>query len=482
MGSQAASGSNYFDGMNKLGKVHKHFLWIAAVCYFFDQMNMQLFGYITPAVMDVLGFNLDQIAQMSSVTFLGMCLGGFLGGYIATKIGRKKTLLILVTTFSLASLLNAAIGTYAIFMLCRFLTGFGTVGMVTVAMVYMSEMLPSASRGKYQALSIACGTVGIPFGALYATAMLNVVGEAAWRACFLLGGIGIILLPIGLKWLKESPRWLVMRGRVAEAEKIVSDCTGEPCDLSLQASKLTQEKTVGMGKTVKMMFGKSLIRQTIVVIVLSWGATLGAFYLANYGVTFMVDLGIAYSVVLIVSAAGVIGTPLGDVCVSFFSDKGGRRIPIIVMSFLAGSLCVIQGVATPPLADMFAVSNGAILAPVLLAVLGIIRSAFTGGTMTLMWTYLAESFPTKIRSNATGLVFGSARLVAVPVALTVPATYAAFGFVGVNVVNGFWYFIPAVFAIFWGVNSARKSLEELEAEVEGQAEGHIEGQAEVQVG
>lgn len=48
-----------------------------------------------------------------------------------------------------------------------------------------------------------------------------------------------------------------------------------------------------------------------------------------------------------------------------------------------------------------------------LVVMGVTFSLFGGGTMTMMWTYLAESFPTKIRSNATGMVFGSARLVAV---------------------------------------------------------------------
>ncbi len=462
-GASAESGANYFDGMQKIGKTHKHFLWIAAVCYFFDQMDMQLFGYITPSLMDTLGFTLEQISQFSSMSFLGMCLGGFLGGMIATKLGRKRAMLLLVTIFSGSSIVNALSTHYAVFMVCRFLTGFGTIGMVTVAMVYMAEMLPSASRGKYQALSIACGTIGIPFGALFATLCLNILGETAWRFCFLIGGSGILLVPIGSKWLRESPRWLVMRGRITEAEKIVSECTKQPCDLSSLATHCVMEKTMGMGQTIKMMFSKSLVRQTLVVLILSWGATLGVFYMSNYGVTFMVDLGLAYTVVMVISASGVIGTPLGDVCVSFFSDKGGRRIPIIIMSCIAGAICVISGIIYEPMIQYFNISDN-MLIPITLAVIGILRSAFSGGTMTLMWTYLAESYPTKIRSNATGIVFGLARLVAVPITLTVPATYYAFGYLGVNVVNGFWYFIPALFALIWGASSAGKSLEELEAE------------------
>ena len=135
------------------------------------------------------------------------------------------------------------------------------------------------------------------------------------------------------------------------------------------------------------------------------------------------------------------------------------------MSCVAGLLCLLRGWATPVLGDLYQ-ANASLLYPAILVVIGILFSAFGGGTMTLMWTYLAESFPTRIRSNATGIVFASARLIAVPVTLTVPATYVAIGYFGVNIVNSLWYFIPAAFALMWGINSAQKSLEELEIEAE----------------
>ena len=464
MASETNAGSNYFDGMTKLGKAHKHFLWIAAVCYFFDQMDMQLFGFITPALISDLGFSLDQIAQMNSLNYLGMCLGGFFGGMIAGRIGRKKTLLMFVGIFSCGSIINGLSAHLINFMVMRFLIGFGVIGMVTVAMVYMAEMLPSATRGKYQALSIACGTFGIPFGAAFANMVIG-TGPHGWRLCFFIGGIGILLVPIGLKWLKESPRWLVMKGQIEKAEQVVSECTGQPCDLSALAASCVQEKVPSTLKTLKVMFSKSFIKQTIVVFVLSWGATLGVFYFSSYGVLFMTDMGWAYSLVLLTSAFGVVGTPLGDLTVSLFSDKGGRRIPIIIMSCVAGAICLIRGWTTPAMAALYN-ADPRILYPAVVTVLGILFSAFGGGTMTLMWTYLAESFPTRIRSNATGIVFASARLIAVPVTLTVPATYAAIGYLGVNIVNALWYFVPAAFALVWGINSAQKSLEELEIEAE----------------
>lgn len=459
-----ACGDNYFDGMEKLGKPHKHFLWIAAICYFFDQMDMQMFGNITPAVMEDLGFTLQQISTMNAMNFLGMCFGGFLGGWIATKFGRKNALIGLVALFSAASIVNGLSGNYLNFLICRFLIGFGTIGLVTVAMVYMAEMLPSHNRGKYQALSIAAGTLGIPIGAFYCARMVG-IGVHTWRYCFLIGGISILLIPIGIKWLKESPRWLVMRGRVREAEKIVEECTGKPCDLSELAFKCVQPKTIGMIESLKIMFSKPFFKQTIVVIVLAWGATLGIFYMSNYGTTFNVDMGMQYQMVLMVAATGVIGTPLGDLAVSVISDKGGRRIPIIIFSCITGMICIIRGIATQPLINLVNSGNIA-LGLFALIFMGVTFSLFGGGTMTMMWTYLAESFPTKIRSNATGMVFGSARLVATFTTLTVPSVYAISGYFGINVVNGLWYFIPALFGLIWGASSAKKSLEELEAEAE----------------
>lgn len=255
-GAVVAAGTNYFDGMTKLGKAHKHFLWIAAMCYFFDQMDMQLFGYITPSLIKDLGFTLDQIAQMNSLNFLGMCLGGFFAGIIAGRVGRKTTLLGLLGLFSVASIINGLSAHLINFMVMRFIIGFGVIGMVTVAMVYMAEMLPSATRGKYQALSIACGTLGIPIGAFFAGAMIG-TGPHGWRLCFFVGGAGIILVPIGLKWLKESPRWLMMKGRVAEAEKVVTECTGLPCDLSQLATSCVMEKQPSTAMALKIMFSKS---------------------------------------------------------------------------------------------------------------------------------------------------------------------------------------------------------------------------------
>ena len=132
--------------------------------------------------------------------------------------------------FSLASLGNAFINNYAIFAACRFLSGFGIIGMNIVAMVYIAEMMPAHSRGKYQGLMAALGSLGVPFGILLSAAVVP-RGPEMWRLMFLIGAFGFVLVPIGFKWLYESPRWLVRKGNYHEANRVVEIMSGMPSDL-----------------------------------------------------------------------------------------------------------------------------------------------------------------------------------------------------------------------------------------------------------
>ena len=228
----AQSGCNaYFDGMKEIGKKHKHMFWIFSICYFFDMMDMNLFGSLGASVQATFALTNEQVSQLSSLSFYGMFFGGLLGGWMADKIGRKKALLYNVLIFSLASLGNALIDNYFIFAFCRFMTGFGIIGMNIIAMVYIAEMMPAHSRGKYQGQMAALGSLGIPFGIILAAIVVPRSPEA-WRIMFLIGAVGILLFPIGLKWLYESPRWLVGQGRIEEADRVVEEMSGMPSNLA----------------------------------------------------------------------------------------------------------------------------------------------------------------------------------------------------------------------------------------------------------
>ena len=177
---------SYFDG-HKISIVQRKFLVIAAAAYFFDQMDVILFGLVAPVIKEQWSLSLDQIALMSSLSFWGMCIGGISGGVIANYIGRKKGLLFCIGIFSIAQIINGLTSSVLIFYCMRFLVGFGVIGMVVIAMVYIAEMMPSENRGKYQSIAVAVGVTGIPISAILATVLIPLTPHS-WRIVFVLGG------------------------------------------------------------------------------------------------------------------------------------------------------------------------------------------------------------------------------------------------------------------------------------------------------
>lgn len=443
--------------MKQIGKKHKHMFWIFSACYFFDMMDMNMFGSIAASVQATFQLTNEHISQLSSLSFYGMFFGGLLGGWLADRIGRKKALLYNVLIFSLASLGNALFNNYILFAICRFFTGFGVIGMNIIAMVYIAEMMPAHSRGKYQGLMAATGSLGVPF-AIILSAIVVPRSPEAWRIMFLLGGVGVLLFPIGVKWLYESPRWLVSKGQFIEADKIVENMTGEPSNLATLGTVCVEAK-VGMLEALGFLFGKKQIGSTMALAIMAVGCVVGGFYMANWIVLILVQMGFELQTILAFSILGCFGAPLGDFISSKISDMGGRKIPIVVMLFLAAAMCLVSGLMPTLLAGGAAVAG--------YMVMNLFRAACATSATTMYWTYLAENLPNKYRSTGTGLIMSISRLLIGVVTPTVPVFMAMQGLspmFNVSAVNAIFYVVPAVVCMIWGGKTAQKSLEQIEAE------------------
>lgn len=454
MAGAVKGGPSYFDGA-KIGRVQKRFLWLAALCYVFDQMDLFTVSYVQPVVMKNWGLTVQDFAQINSLTMWGMFLGAILGGWLSDKIGRKKSMIATIIVFSCASIANGLAINYYTFAVSRFITGFGVVAMVVIAMVYIAEMMPSENRGRYQALTIACGTCGIPLGAQFARWVVP-MGPETWRYVFILGGSGILLVILAFFWLKESPRWLVSKGRVTDAENLIEGITGKKIDLSAEANKVLKKSS--NLEALKVMFSRMYLKRTTVLFILCIGVTLGAFYLNSFYTFMLQGAGFSLAMALTIATAGNWGVPFGDLSASFISDRGGRKIPIVIYCLLAGLMCILAGY---------------ILIPAVLIVVSIIRNLTGGGSMSMYWTYLAESYPTHIRANASGMLFGTVRVIAAMSMLTMPFVLKNYGWVGAHWVNALVFIIPALVALVWGEKTSKRTLEDIAGEEGGKPESQL---------
>jgi Arabinose efflux permease len=443
MAKQELSGGTFFDN-KKIGSIQKRFLWLAAIYYIFDIVDQSTVQYAVPTLMKVWKITLSDVALNNSLTMLGACLGAIIGGWYADKVGRKLGLLSMITIFSLASIATGLAPGWTFFVAVRFVVGFSAVAMVVIAMVYIAEMLPSEGRGRYQALTVATGSFFAPIYGLAASYFIPLYPENGWRWMFIISGASIFLVFLGISWLKESPRWLASKGRISEAEKLLEYITGEKAVLSDSVPTSTPKS--GLIETLKTIFRKEYRLRTFVLIVYLLGIVVGGAFLNQFYTAVLAKCGIPQATVLRIVAISFFGIPLGDLIASYFADKGGRKMTIASYCFVCVACFIVQG---------------STLIPIILVVSLFVTRIFAGGSLTLLYSYLAESYPTNVRSNASGMLFGVGRFIAAMIQLAVPGLYAAYGWSGINYINSLIFLVPGVVVLIWGERTANISLEEL---------------------
>ncbi len=446
--------SLYFDGY-KLGKTQKFFVIIAALTYAFDMMDLSLFNIVAPILQAQYGITNEHIGTLNMLFFGGAVLGSIIGGQVSDSIGRKKALLISVSIFSIASLANAMWEPhhFALLELTRFFTGFGTFAAVGICMSYISEMLPSEKRGKYQALIFGIGTFSIPFISFVASGIATASANG-WRIVFAIGGMMILLVPFAIFFLVESPRWYIRKGRVEDAEKVMNKCLGiDNADMSgayeNYKKSIAGYTKIGIAEQLKIMFSKKHRRQSLCAIALATGIAFGANFMGAYTNVFLVQEGFPLQAVLMIGAISTFGQPLGEIGASFVSDKGGRTKPIVVYCLLA---CVA----------FFAL--GLVPSVVAFGVFQFIRLFITAGAQALMLTFVPESFPTSIRGSAVGFTYAVQRMCLIATPVLCLAAYNAFGWFGCNVVNGAIFIVVAIIIGVFAKPTALKNLDAMHEE------------------
>lgn len=469
--------NNYFDGLLVTG-MHKVIFFIIMMAYFFEQMDNWNFGFIAPAIFKSWGLGPAEsnqaMAQIIFWYFIGMTSGGFLGGVISDFIGRRKTFLFAIILFSSCSVINGLpIDSLPLFILARSLTGFGVFCLMVCSQTYIAEMAPAESRGKWQGLVAAVGFCAVPVIAFLCRLIVPLSADA-WRWIFYFGGIGLIGFFIALKYLKESPRWLVSRGRIQEAEQIVQDITGQDIDLSDAAAKVAPR--VNVAEVLAGMFTRKYIGRTLLLLLFfititpagftftSWTGKLLATIPVIDPATGMAMLDAAGEQMMLYDQATMLtimtviscGVPAGCYLASLISDKGGRKLPLALMYALAAVLSLL-----------FAAFSTHIY---LAALCGFLLSVFNMAGSFILFSYTAESYPTHMRNTATGTHNGMARLAVSGFQFAIPVILATFGGT-VGLIN---YDIPAIFTtcailfmipvplvLLFGQRTGCKSLEEI---------------------
>ncbi len=443
MPGQERISNNYFDGLQVTGR-HKAVFFIIMVAYFCEQMDNWNFGFIAPALMQHWGLTMRDIGTVTFWYFAAMTCGGFMGGFISDLIGRRKTFLIAITLFSTASIINGMTDDFHVFVASRALTGFGVFCLMVCSQAYIAEMAPAESRGKWQNLVAGVGFCAVPVIGMLCRAIIP-LHEEAWRYIFYLGGMGYIALFIAWKYLDESPRWLVSRGRIKEAEEVMRDLTHMNIDLAEAASKGTTHKPP-LREVLLGMISQKYIKRTLVILALVLCTNPATFVVTNWTATLLKAHGFTLEECLMATTLISIGVPLGLFASSAFTDMGGRKIPLVIMLVVMSVLAPIFGNVS---SYWVVVGVGALL------------TAFVMGLGFTIFSYTAESYPTHLRNTATGFHSSIGRLAVAFSQPLIPVVYAAYSFDGVFYIFSALCVVPAIILALWGARTGGKSLEDI---------------------
>ena len=193
-------------------------MWLIGAGMFFDGFDIYLAGIVLGATVKSGFSTLSQNAEFVSATFVGMMLGSLVTGFLGDRHGRRFTYQANLAIFGSASIAAAFVPSMQVLILIQFIIGFGLGAENVVGYSTLTEFVPPQSRGKWLGFMTVFVVTGLPAAALLGRLIIPTVG---WRAMFLLGGLGALVVWYLRKKLPESPRWLESVGRAEEAESLL---------------------------------------------------------------------------------------------------------------------------------------------------------------------------------------------------------------------------------------------------------------------
>ena len=451
---------------------HLYIVVALGITWVLDGLEVTLAGSVEPALMSRAGLGLSHAqAGFAGTAYLVGAVVGALGfGYATDRYGRRKLFFATLILYVSATGASALSWSAASFFVFRALTGAGIGGEYAAINSAVDELIPARVRGHVDLLINSTFWVGAALGSGSTIFLLNpayLPAAYGWRVAFGIGaalGLGILFLRNAVP---ESPRWLIIHGRLPEAERVVADVEAKvrrsatSAGDATAAHKLTEihpRDHTPLADVARVMLGEHRTRSML-------------------GLTLMVAQAFFYNALGFFTIPLILDrfyhVPPGRISLYLLAFSGGNILGPIVL----GRLFDVVG-RKPMIVGTYAASA------VLLLVTGVLfeRGLLTAVTQTAAWTaiffvascaasaaYLtvSEIFPLEMRGMAISLFYALGTLVGGA------AAPALFGWlIGTGVRRDLlWGLVAAATLMLaaaaaeavWGVAAEGKSLEEITA-------------------
>ena len=373
---------------------HLNLAIIAGVGVLFDAADFALFGAALPPIASEFGLGPAQSGLLATIGLIGAFVGALFWGTISDYVGRRTSFNATVAIFTVFTGLTALSWNVLSLAIFRVISNFGLGGQIPVALTITSEFMPGRLRGRVSSSVLAAFPLGL---AVAAGLSLLLIPRVGWRALFAVGVLPAMMLLLVGRYMPESVRYLLSRGKVGDAERTVQAIERQalggvsegPASPALQP-----EVGVKQGITVFELLTPKRRRTTILLWIVSF-----CFFWSSNGILFMlptiltqrgIPLSQAIGFQLVQGIFGVVGY---TIC-GFLIDRFGRR-PVLFLYFFVGAAFHLW----------FAMASGFWMY-VSIALVGWVNPGVYGPT----GVYVGELHPTHLRATATGWFFGIGRV------------------------------------------------------------------------
>ncbi|GAA2789560.1 sugar porter family MFS transporter [Saccharopolyspora taberi] len=334
--------------------------------------------------------------SVTTVLVAGNIIGALIAGKLATAIGRKPTMLVVVVGYAVFAAWSALVSDILWLDISRFFLGIAIGLSLVVAPIFLAESAPAAIRGALVVGYQVATVTGILLAYLVDWSLAS---SGNWRLMLGLSAIPSVLVIFLLVRLPDTARWYVLKGRHEEARATLR-MVDPTADADRELAEISAEIASREGGRISEMFRKPYATATMFVLTLGFLVQItGINAITYYSPTIFKQMGFQGNATVIglpaiVQAAALVAT-IGSL---FVVDRFGRR-PILlggIASMLVSSLVMILVFATGSLDG-----GGSWWG---FAAILVFTAGFNFGFGSLVWVYASESFPARLRTLGASLM------------------------------------------------------------------------------
>jgi len=344
--------------------------WACAAGWALDGMDFMIYPLVIGTIIALWKVDAGMAGLAGTVTLLSSAIGGWLGGYLADRIGRVHTLQFTILWFSFFSLVCALVQNFDQLLLARAILGLGFGGEWAAGAVLMGEAIRPQYRGRAVGSVQSGWAVGWGLAVLAQAILFSALpAETAWRWMFAIGALPALLV-------------FYLRRYVTEPE--------------IAAATRAKHAQSGAHPPLWEIFSGPVLKTTVLASLMATGCQGG-----YYAVTFWVPRFLTTERKLsIVSSTGylaalIIGSFIGYLVGAWLADRIGRRN--LFLTFSIGAIAVVLLYTQLPLTNE------------MLWVLGFPLGFFASGYFSGMGAFLTELYPTRLRGSGQGFCYNFGR-------------------------------------------------------------------------